>query len=92
MARPSGEKRYFFWLSLLTVTMAVALAASLFFDLTQRKSIKQTMEQSYDSMTALVFQFEREFLRFSRSLDIAVQNASPENLDELSLRYDILKL
>ena len=70
--------------------MAVALAASLFFDLTQRKSIKQTMEQSYDSMTALVFQFEREFLRFSRSLDIAVQNASPENLDELSLRYDIL--
>ena len=58
--RRSGQ-RHFLWLALLMGSMALVLAASLFYDLQQRQSIRQTMERRYDSMTALVFQFEREF-------------------------------
>lgn len=71
-------------------SMALVLAASLFYDLQQRKSIRQTMERRYDSMTALVFQFEREFLRFRRSLETAVEQPGPEKIEDLTLRYDIL--
>ena len=75
---------------MLMSSMALVLVASLFFDLQQRKSIRQTIAWRYDSMTALVFQFEREFLRFHRALEIAVEQPSPEKLGELALRYDIL--
>lgn len=87
--RRNGQ-RYFLWLAVLMGSMALVLAASLFYDLQQRKSIRQTMERRYDSMTALVFQFEREFLRFRRSLETAVEQASPEKIEDLALRYDIL--
>jgi signal transduction histidine kinase/ActR/RegA family two-component response regulator len=83
-------KRYFVWLAMLMSSMALVLVASLFYDLQQRKSIRQTIEWRYDSMTALVFQFEREFLRFHRALEIAVEQPNPEKLGELALRYDIL--
>jgi signal transduction histidine kinase/AmiR/NasT family two-component response regulator len=85
----SGQ-RYFLWLALLMGSMALVLAASLFYDLQQRKSIRQTMERRYDSMTALVFQFEREFLRFRRALETAVERPGADKVDELELRYDIL--
>ena len=87
--RNSGQ-RYFLWLALLMGSMALVLAASLFYDLQQRQSIRQTMERRYDSMTALVFQFEREFLRFRRALENAVEQPSPAKLEDLALRYDIL--
>ena len=87
--RRSGQ-RYFLWLAVLMSSMALVLAASLFYDLQQRQSIRQTMERRYDSMTALVFQFEREFLRFRRALETAVEQPSPAKVEDLALRYDIL--
>jgi len=87
--RRSG-RRYFLWLAVLMGSMALVLATSLFYDLQQRKSIRQTMERRYDSMTALVFQFEREFLRFRRALETAVEQPGPDKTEELALRYDIL--
>ena len=89
ITRRSGQ-RYFLWLAVLMATMALVLATSLFYDLQQRKSIRQTMERRYDSMTALVFQFEREFLRFRRTLETAVERPGPDKTEELALRYDIL--
>ena len=90
MSTPRSGQRYFLWLALLMGSMASVLAASLFYDLQQRQSIRQTMERRYDSMTALVFQFEREFLRFRRALESAVEQPSPAKLEDLALRYDIL--
>ena len=75
---------------MLMGSMALVLAASLFYDLQQRKAIRQTMERRYDSMTALVFQFEREFLRFRRSLETAVEQRGSDKVEDLALRYDIL--
>ena len=89
ITRRSGQ-RYFLWLAVLMATMALVLATSLFYDLQQRKSIRQTMERRYDSMTALVFQFEREFLRFRRALETTVEQPSPGKIEDMALRYDIL--
>ena len=90
MTTPRSEWRYFFWLAMLMGSMALMLATSLFYDFQQRNSIRQTMERRYDSLTALVFQFEREFLRFRRSLETSVEKPSPDKVQELALRYDIL--
>ena len=87
--RPSG-RRYFLWLALLMSSMALMLAASLFYDLQQRKSIRQTMEGRFDSMSTLMFLFEREFSRFRRALEIAVEQPSPDKMEDLALRYDIM--
>jgi signal transduction histidine kinase/ActR/RegA family two-component response regulator len=75
---------------MLMGSMALMLATSLFYDFQQRNYIRQTMERRYDSLTALVFQFEREFLRFRRSLETTVEQPSPDKVQELALRYDIL--
>lgn len=89
ITRRSGQ-RYFLWLAVLMGSMALVLATSLFYDLQQRKSIRQTMERRYDSMTALVFQFEREFLRFRRALETTIEQPSPGKIEDMALRYDIL--
>jgi signal transduction histidine kinase/ActR/RegA family two-component response regulator len=89
ITRRSGQ-RYFLWLAVLMSSMALVLAASLFYDLQQRQSIRQTMERRYDSMTALVFQFEREFLRFRRALETTIEQPSPGKIEDMALRYDIL--
>jgi signal transduction histidine kinase/AmiR/NasT family two-component response regulator len=90
VTKQRSGRRYFFWLALMMGSMALVLAMSLFYDFQQRKSIRQTMERRYDSMTALVFQFEREFLRFRRTLETAVERPGPDKTEELALRYDIL--
>ena len=90
MTTQRSGRRYFLWLALLMSSMALVLAASLFYDFKQRSSIRQTMERRYDSMTALVFQFEREFLRFRRALETAVERPGRDKTEELALRYDIL--
>jgi len=87
--QPSG-RRYFLWLALLMSSMALMLAASLFYDLQQRKSIRQTMEGRFDSMSTLMFLFEREFSRFRRALEIAVDQPNPDKMEDLALRYDIM--
>ena len=85
------SRRFLLGLSAVTLTMAVVLCASLFFDFAQRRSIEQNLARSYDSVTALVFQMEREFLRFRSSLEAGIQHQDPQSLEDLSLRYDILQ-
>ena len=84
------NQRYLLWLALGTVAMALAMAVLLVFELAQKKAIEQTTSLRSDSLTALVFQFEREFLRYRQALDQAVVRAQPIDADALSLRYDIL--
>jgi len=84
------SRRYLLGLSAVTLTMAAVLIASLLFDFAQRRAIEQNLARNYDSVTALVFQMEREFLRFRSSLEAGVEHSDPPSLQELSLRYDIL--
>ena len=83
-------RRYFLGLAILMSSVALVLATSLFFDLRQRTSIRETMERSSDSISSLMFLFEREFSRFSRALETALEHPSPENMEDLAFRYDIM--
>ena len=89
MFAPRDNKRYLLWLALGTVTMAVVMAVLLVLQLTQNQVIRQGTQIRVDSLTAIAFQFEREFLRFRQALDGAVRNPAQSDLDELTLRYDI---
>ncbi len=83
------SQRYFFWLALGTLVMAIAMASLLVFELAQKRSIVQSGTLRSDSLTALVFQFEREFLRLRQTLDKALNTSGEIDADALSLRYDI---
>jgi signal transduction histidine kinase/ActR/RegA family two-component response regulator len=70
--------------------MAVVMAVLLALQLTQNKAIQQSSARRSDSLTALTFQFEREFFRFRHALDSTVNNRTPPDEDQLALRFDIL--
>lgn len=89
MSTRQENKRYLLWLRLGTLAMAVVMAVLLVLQLTQKQAIRHSSEMRVDSPTALVFQFEREFLRFSQALDSAVNGLNPPDADTLTLRYDI---
>ena len=84
------NQRYLLWLALGTVAMALAMAVLLAFELAQKKAIREATTLRSDSLTALVFQFEREFLRYRQALDHAVERPTDIDVDALTLRYDIL--
>ena len=84
------SRRYLFWLALGTVVMAFVMAVLLAFAVSQRRAIEQTLQRRSDSITALAFQLEREYLRFRHVLDGAVNGRAAPDTDELSLRSDLL--
>ncbi len=88
-AERTSNWRYLFWLSIGASLMALAMAALLVFELAQKQSIKDSGTLRSDSVTALAFQFEREFLRFRQVLDASVNNRTPPDADTLTLRFDI---
>ena len=83
------NKRYLLWLVLGTMAMAMVVAVLLVMQLAQKQAIRQSSEMRVDSLTAMAFQFEREFLRFRQTLDSTVNGVNPPDPDALTLRYDI---
>jgi len=55
----------------------------------QRQEILENYNVRLDSTVSLTFQFEREYLRFSRTLENAVNSRIPPDRDALELRYDL---
>ncbi|GAB3185714.1 ATP-binding protein [Hydrogenophaga aquatica] len=91
MRNNPGNRRFLLWLSLTTALMAVGLAAMLTVFLRQARSVEETARLlRADSITALTFQFEREFLRFRSELGQALQTRNEPDWEQLGLRYDIL--
>jgi signal transduction histidine kinase/CheY-like chemotaxis protein len=88
-AAVAGGRRFLWWLALGTASLAGLVAGMLALQLRQSESLEDNWQLKADSVTALAFQFEREFLRLRHVVDVAVQTPSPANLDELSLRYNI---
>ena len=83
------NRRYLLWLALGTGCLAIAMAVLLMLQLTQNRSIRASSERQVDSITALTFQLEREFLRMRQTLDSAVNSPTPPDADTLNLRHDI---
>ena len=91
MNPPSKHQRYLFWLALGTGAMALVMAVLLVLQLTQRQAIEKASALRADSITALSFQFEREFLRFRQELMTAVIGQAPLDAEALDLRYEIFQ-
>ena len=88
----TNNQRYLLWLALGTASMALAMASLLVFELAQRRAIDQGSAIRSDSLTALAFQFEREFLRLRQTLGETLANKEKTpDLDALNLRYDIFQ-
>jgi signal transduction histidine kinase/HPt (histidine-containing phosphotransfer) domain-containing protein/ActR/RegA family two-component response regulator len=87
--RPEN-RRYLLWLAMGTVCMAMVMAVMLALQMTQNRALRASSELQADSVTALTFQLEREFLRMRQTLDNAVHTDAPPDPEALTLRSDIL--
>jgi len=85
----SKNRRYLLWLAIGTAVLALAMAVLLVLQITQKRAIEKANELRADSITALVFQFEREFLRFRQTLESNVLRNGEPDADNLGLRYDL---
>ena len=90
MAAHLENRRYLLWLALGTACMALVMAGLLALQLTQSRAIRDSAEWKGDSITALTFQLEREFLRAREALEAAVNHNDQDTTDALTLRFDIL--
>ena len=88
-SREYRHHRFVWWLGLGTAIMAVALAVMLALQFTQKQSIRHSSGLRVDSIAALTFQLEREYLRFRQSIDQAANRGGPMDQDALALRFDI---
>ena len=57
--------------------MAAAMAVLLALQVTQQRSIRKSSDLRSDSITALAFQLEREFLRLRQALELHAQSEVP---------------
>src|SRR5574343_658436 len=89
MPARKGNRRFLLWLSLSTGALAIGLAAIAWVFLRQAQSIEETARLQADSVTALTFQFEREFLRLSSEVDQALLAGDQADWDSVVLRYEI---
>jgi signal transduction histidine kinase/ActR/RegA family two-component response regulator len=87
----TNNKRYLLWLALGTSAMALAMASLLVFVLAQKRAIDQSSAIQSDSLTALAFQFEREFLRTRQALAVTLALPPSTDVEDLTLRYDIFQ-
>ncbi len=87
----TNNQRYLLWLALGTAAMALAMASLLLFELAQKRALDQSSELRADSLTALTFHFEREFLRTRQSLVETLAQPESASMDALTLRYDIFQ-
>ena len=89
MKQASKSDRHLLWVTLGTAALALVMVVLLVFEVAQQREIEKSQGFRSDSVTALAFQFEREFLRFRSELNDAVNGRLRPDADALSLRYDI---
>lgn len=89
MAAQHNSRRHLLWLALGTAFMAAAMAILLVLQLTQQQAIRESSALRSDSITALAFQLEREFLRLRQSIDVNAHREAPIDLEGLRLRSDV---
>ncbi|WP_052369061.1 ATP-binding protein [Serpentinimonas barnesii] len=89
LAGRSGGRRFVFWLALTTFIMAVGLAVMMAVFVRQTQAVEDTARLQADSITALTFQLEREFLRLRHQLHLSLAQPEQANWEQLQLRYEI---
>lgn len=88
--RQGHRPSYLLWVALGTALMAMAMAYLLALQVTQQRAIQKSASLRTDSITALVFQLEREFLRLRAALERTASDLSNmEALEAAKRRQDI---
>ena len=83
-------RRFLLGLGITVGLMFVGLAVLLAVLLRQAREAETTAKLQADSVTAITFQLEREYLRFRESLALALSGTSLGDWDTVALRLDIL--
>jgi len=91
MGGRTNNRRYLLWLAVGTATMALAMASLLVFEVAQKRAIERSSAIGSDSLTALTFQFEREFLRLRQALSESAAKSDTSDMGALILRNDIFQ-
>ena len=73
-----------------TSLSVMVMLALLVFESEQRADLRNAARLRSDSITAITFHFEREFLRLQRSLDLAVNGRRPYDPEDLNLHYELM--
>jgi signal transduction histidine kinase/ActR/RegA family two-component response regulator len=89
MQRRKATQRFWAWLGLATGLMLVGLAVLMGIFLRQARLAEEAAQLQADSVTALVFQLEREFLRLRSAVTLAGLDSADTDWDALTLRHDI---
>ena len=90
MQRRKATQRFWAWLSLATALMLAGLLVLMGIFLRQARLAEEAAQLQADSVTALVFQLEREFLRMRGGLALAGEtDEAATDWDALTLRLDI---
>jgi signal transduction histidine kinase/ActR/RegA family two-component response regulator len=85
-----NARHFVMWLGLASFIMLAALGATLLAVWRQGQSFELTARLRADSITALTFQLEREFLRLRSDMGKAVASNEAVDVDALALRLDIM--
>lgn len=88
-AAPQRGHHFLWWLALCTAGLAGLVAGMLALQIRQSQDLENSWQIKGDSVTALAFQFEREFLRLRHAVEVASHAPTPEHLEHLGLRYNI---
>ncbi|WP_334133698.1 ATP-binding protein [Tepidimonas sp.] len=89
-SHPAEGRRFLVALALTTTLLALGLAVLLVAFIRQTQSAEETAQlQQNDSITALLSQHEREFLRLREQLHLEIARPGPPDWHALALRLDI---
>lgn len=89
-AYTQDNQRYLLWVALTTLVLFVGIAVTAALSLRQSDTVEAAARLQADSVTALAFQTEREFLRFRHELRVALISSEEADWPEVLLRFDIL--
>ncbi len=90
MKQKKDSRSFVLWLSLTVLGLAVGLAVMAALSLRQSASVEAAARLQSDSITALTFQTEREFLRFRNELRVALHTREEPDWDTVATRFEIL--
>jgi len=87
---PPTYRRFIIGLSLTAFVLALGLAVILAVFWRQTQTLEDTARLQADSVTALTFQLEREFLRTRTKLRLSLSEPATADWEQLQIRHDIL--
>ena len=85
----SDSRSYLLWLAATVLVLSAGLAVLTAVSFRQSDTVEAAARLQADSVNALAFQTEREFLRFRNELRVALDGRGDPDWDSVLVRFDI---